>query len=399
MPVTFSPAKHLAQSCYLKPGVTSAQILEQACPDQFQQVAEIMQFSIGGHSEPADTLFKVIPRENGFVNTVMSAYNSHYALVIRPDDVWLAIISQFSFYVNANAELMRANFVAHEEKKKLEILGSWPPDFGTLAREMGQMIHKNVVDPALREWILPKFSTTTITDTTIGSMLMMATMKKYFKYKMSFTCGIPRVTLDGERQDWELVLRRLEKLKEYGLQTIAWYHLLVPVISWFVNAFDDPNSPKNLSFWQRVVSDEEYGCDGSECSGWITAFCVFSAKGRWQGPGLNTDRRQSTAPESLSSRQFWSAYMMPVHGPHLRLDGIEYPVIDTDDVPAGYVEVDVIVDDLGHEFPCAIVAGLVGMGFSSSHDRSVSRTGKNDTVRPVRAWWMYSKVDETQTTT
>jgi hypothetical protein len=289
MPVTFCPATYLAESRDVKP-VTAAQILQQACPNQFEQVNEIMQYSVGGRSGPADTLFKIVPNENSFVNTVMSAYNNHFALVIRPDDVWLAIISQFSFYVNANAELLRANFVAHEGKRELEIFGSHPPDFAALSRQMGELIHKNVVDPALREWILPNFSTTTETDTTIGSMLMMTTMKKYFDYKMSFLCGIPRVTLEGEREDWDLILRRLEKLKEYGLQTIAWYHLLFPVISRFVKAFDDPNSPENFDFWQRAACEESFGSGSSECSGWITAFCVFSAEGRWRGPRLDTVR-------------------------------------------------------------------------------------------------------------
>jgi hypothetical protein len=106
-----------------------------------------------------------------------------------------------------------------------------PLDFAYLSYQMGDMIHKNVVDPSLRKWILPKFSTTTTNDTTISAMLMMATMKKYFDYTISIACGIPCVTLEGEWQNWELVLHRLEKLKEYGLQTITWYHLLHPVIS------------------------------------------------------------------------------------------------------------------------------------------------------------------------
>ncbi|KAJ6526097.1 hypothetical protein B0H19DRAFT_1339031 [Mycena capillaripes] len=202
---------------------------------------------------------------------------------------------------------------------------------------MADLVHKNVIDPSLREWILPKFSTTTTNDTTIGAMLMMATMKKYFDYTIGISCGIPRVTLEGERQDWELVLHRLEKLKEYGLQTIAWYHLLYPVIS---------------RFW----------------SGWISAFCLFASDGLWQGRT------------------------------HLTLDGTEYPVIRQEQVPSGYAEVDVKVDNNGAEIPCVIVAGFVGMGPSSSRDLSFSRTGKNDTLRPVLAWWIYSKLEESEKT-
>jgi hypothetical protein len=85
-----------------------------------------------------------------------------------------------------------------------------------------------------------------------------------------------------------MLLHRLEKLKEYGLEAIAWYHLLYPVLSRFVKAFDAPESPENLDFWQKVARDESIVCGSREWSGWITVFCVFSAEGRWQGPRLDT---------------------------------------------------------------------------------------------------------------
>ncbi|KAJ7447961.1 hypothetical protein FB451DRAFT_1289441, partial [Mycena latifolia] len=118
MPVTFSPAKHLAEPRAVEP-VTLAQILQTACPKQFPQMDKVWQYSVGGQSGAPSTVFKIEPNKNGFVNTVMSAWGQHCGIVIRPDDVWLAIISQFSFYVNGNAELLRANFVAHEGKKEL----------------------------------------------------------------------------------------------------------------------------------------------------------------------------------------------------------------------------------------------------------------------------------------
>ncbi|KAJ7300898.1 hypothetical protein DFH08DRAFT_919184 [Mycena albidolilacea] len=289
-------------------------------------------FSIGGRSGTPDTLFKIVPNENSFMNTVLTAYNHHH---YHPDDVWLAIISQFSFYVNMNAELLREISVAHEGKKELEIEGTWPSNFALLSRKMGELIHRNVVDPGPRQWILPKFSTTTTKDTTIGSILIMAAMKHYFSYKIFFMCGIPHVTFEWESQDWELLLHRLEKFKEYGLETIAWYHLLL------------------------------------------------------------CHKTYPIELEALSSRDFWSAYIsLRPRGLPLTLDDTEYPRVDSDDIPAGYAEVDVTINDNGTEFPSVIVAGLVGMGFSSSRDLAVSKTGKNDTLRPVLAWWMYSKLDE-----
>jgi hypothetical protein len=96
-------------------------------------------------------------------------------------------------------------------------------------------------------------------------------------------CGIPRVTLEGEKEDWENILTRLEKLKEYGDETTAWYHLLVPVISRFVGAFDSPDAEENIEFWQKVAHYQGGGSGPTWIAGWINAFCVFDEKGKWVG--------------------------------------------------------------------------------------------------------------------
>jgi hypothetical protein len=58
---------------------------------------------------------------------------------------------------------------------------------------------------------MPAFSTTTSHDTDVASIVMMASMQKYFSYySCAFICGIPSVTLLGEKADYELILRRLE---------------------------------------------------------------------------------------------------------------------------------------------------------------------------------------------
>jgi hypothetical protein len=223
---------------------------------------------------------------NGFVHAVTEAYNQHRALVIRPDDVWLAILTQFNFFVNRNSNKLRKLFVATTERKELEVVAvgtRYTVDFGYMAAAMTWEIEKNVVDPTLRSWIMPKFSTTTQNDTIVCAMMMMATMKAYFPYKFTLRCGIPRVTIEGQRSDWEDILHRLEKLKEFGLETTAWYHLLVPVITRFVRAFEDPHSNENIDFWGKVVHYEGGGSGPTWLGGWLTTFCVFDAQGKWLG--------------------------------------------------------------------------------------------------------------------
>lgn len=91
------------------------------------------------------------------------AYSAHHHLCIRPEDVWFAILTQITFYINAHAEGLRSFFVAHEGKKQLEAI-SEIRNFALLAVQMGDIVGNNVVDPSLKDWVLPGFSTTTHTD-------------------------------------------------------------------------------------------------------------------------------------------------------------------------------------------------------------------------------------------
>ncbi|KZP13560.1 hypothetical protein FIBSPDRAFT_913034 [Athelia psychrophila] len=374
MPVTFHPAKHNATPFPSKPKwkeeAPATRILRDSCRDQFYKCGEIFQSNI-------------IPSNNGFVNTVVEAYSDHRALIIRPDDVWLCILTQFSFFVNGNAEQLRKQFVAHEGKKELNLSATgtrYTVDFGDLARQMTELIEQNVVDPDLREWIMPAYTTTTLLDTTVSAIVMMATVKAYFSYGISLKCGIPRVTLEGTKEDWENILSRIRKLKQYGRETTAWYELLRPVISRFVNAFDNPDARENLSFWQKVAHHEGGGSGPTWLAGWINAFCVFDSEGKWTGYPIGSTPNPPQGRGGPRSAQHY-----------LTLDSAIYHCTDTNRVPPGVVEVDVKLDDNGTELKTLMTAGLVGTRVCDSGDKALSPNGTMDTARPVLAWWIALK--------
>ena len=47
---------------------------------------------------------------------------------------------------------------------------------------------------------------------------MMATLKEFFGYNVGLCCGIPRVTLEGENDDWVYLLNRIGKLKDIQIR-------------------------------------------------------------------------------------------------------------------------------------------------------------------------------------
>ncbi len=358
MPVTIKPASHGANSkdsgSYFQDPL---ELLKRTCPEESKACREILQSSFGPKIQSS-----IGASRNGFVKGAIHAYNRHYHLRIRPEDVWFAILSQLSLYINAHAEELRRLFVAHEGKRELvlEYYGTrYTADFGLFAKEMGELIEQNVVDPELRRWMMPAFTTTTKSDIIVASILLMGSTQKYFEFTCVCLCGLPSVTLLGDRADWELILTRIEKLKEYGEEPTQFYTLLKPIISRFVKSFDDPKGKDTISFWNHIVSEHSQGSGARYYTGWITAFCFWDKLGK----SMYRTPRQSA----------------------LKLDDATYHEIGSNKVPPGYTSVPVKVIDNGVVFGARMVAGSVGQKYTSSQEAGSSL----DTIQPESGWWMF----------
>ena len=305
---------------------------------------------------------------NGFVNSAINAYSNHHHLILRPDDVWLAVLTQFTLYINRNAEELRHKFVAHVGQLELEVRSDdvlETADFGHLASRMGLEIEKQVVDPDFRSWVIPDFSTTTSHDRVVASIVFMGSMKKYFTYLISLKCGLPSVTLLGEQSDWQKLYARLEKLPSLGPEAETWHSLLVPVFRHFVDTFDAPHSKNVKGFWQHI-GHRNGGSGPTYYCGWITAFCFFDEDG------------------TLNFKRFFA------HEP-LELDGVQYPAVDSDKIPSGYASVPVTVDDNGKKYHTVMVAGSVGWRVTSSEVNRATRDAKLDSLQPVSGWWIFER--------
>jgi len=227
--------------------------------------------------------------------------------------------------------------------------------YDRLVTSMEIEIDKNLVDPEVRNWIMPNFSTTTRDDRVTAGVVFMATMKKYFDYKMCLMCGIPSVTLDGTLEDWEEIHRRLDKLETYKLQD--WRGMLNPILEQFIKA---KRGEADKKFWSRICHYEGGGSGPTYLSGWITAFCLYDAEGQFQG-------KKETFFGRLNKDDEW-------------------PLVETDDIPPGIVEVDVTVDDNGTEYKTVMLAGSMGMEIG----------GGGNSLKPKSGWVIALKGEETE---
>ena len=186
---------------------------------------------------------------------------------------------------------------------------------------------------------------------------------RYFDYNFDITCGLPSITLQGTKADWENILARIDKLDSFGAEPSKWADLLRPILRRFIRAFE---GERDLDFWQRIVHvDGPEGCGlPDRYSGWITAFFVWSSEGVW----IPSSRMESSP--GLSDKQ------------RLTLDKVQYPaLVPADSISAGYAEVDVTLIESGAETKCKMVAGHVAY--------QVIGTGR-DGIRPFPAWFMFT---------
>ena len=118
-------------------------------------------------------------------------------------------------------------------------------DFGQTAKEMNKFISKRIEDKALKDWMMPNFTTTRHTDRSVAAILMIAATQNYFNFVLSggwgydkdletmtgqkkkhrFPSGVtggegvvPSVRLLGKRSDWEEILNRVKELPKYGAE-------------------------------------------------------------------------------------------------------------------------------------------------------------------------------------
>jgi len=356
--------------------------------------------------EKDSELKKMMGIGGGLVNVCTYAYNQHHHLVLRPDDVWIAILSQLSFYINAHAEELRHTFVAHEGKRQLvvkETGNRYTVDFAQMAQRMGDLLKKNVKDPEICRWIMAEFSTTTDIDRAIYAIEMMATMKKYFSYKFGLLCGLPYVTLEGTQADWESLLVKLDTIEGFGDEPKTFAKMLRAVLKRFVQSFEvfssSPDSGNNenkknevLDFWSKIASYQGGGSGPTYLSGWVTAFCPWDAEGKWIdktcAPGTPIPPAQSS---DSGGGGFPSPRVLRAQGESLVLDGeTMFPIMDTADIPAGFVEVDVKLDDNGDEMDTVMIAGHLGGKLLDAH----AGEGNGERLGLAPGWFMFAKDPE-----
>lgn len=294
--------------------------------------------------------------KHGLIFTALEAYSKHHHLVLRPDDFWTALLVQFSLFIDNRAEEFRQTFVDFEGKKEL-IIGMQGTlrtcQYDSFVLLMLDKIQANIKDPKIKEWITADFSTSTYNDQVANSIALMSTLKSYFDYTCMLMCGLPRVTLEGEVEDWLKLREKVEKFNEYqdkeGVMN-KWLSTLVPVIDKLV---ETSQGKIDNDFWNKIAYETSLGSGSNVLTGWIVNFCAFNHNGRYQ---LKPMGMYEYPPDRTNKDKLY---------------------VDIDSVTSGLCQAPVKIIDLdGTEYSSIIYSGQVGY---SKHD-------DNETIKPETVW-------------
>lgn len=204
------------------------------------------------------------------IRAVSIAYSGHYPLSLSPDALWLTLAQGFATHIAQDPQRYRERFVSFADKKSLRlrrddfVKGSPENPWSEVFADFSMQIREHI-GAANHELIAPQFSTTGPIERAAFEVVLMDTLKHYFKYEMFTLCGIPSITLEGEPADWRSIRERAEAFAAFDLSW--WTDCLLPILDEFVAASE--GRPHRL-FWRCLyrLIPEESGCS-ERATGWI----------------------------------------------------------------------------------------------------------------------------------
>lgn len=211
------------------------------------------------------------------IQTLHLAFSQHYPVSLKPEVLWYTISSEMAKHIKYNSEKYKKLFNGDPKEKKIIrtednslIYGcgmeKWLP-----AMELYRPLLAENIPTKTQNMFLPDFSTADQTANLALLMSFMDAASPYYDYRMRTMCGIPRIRLEGSKEDWKLLISKTSDLQKVFTDLDPYFSNLIPVLESITAAFDGQIDEK---FWMSIYK-KGGGSGGPYVHGWITAFVVY----------------------------------------------------------------------------------------------------------------------------
>jgi len=251
---------------------------EKLAPDDRKHIGSKTPVAVGSKGKIYTDKYGI--QDKGLFSTIFNAYSNHWSLKTTPDDWWFTIIRKVALDIDKTSKEreVRDFFVSHEGKKELVVdLGTsvYTANYSRFFNDMTEKVGENIKNPNYTRITSSNFSTSSNIHQLISHIALLSSVQEYFTYTSTILCGIPRVDMQGTEGDWELLIQKLNQLKEY-LKPISnitglteWWDKAHEVLKKLLETYrEEPDK----EWWSRIVTEKGYrGCGGppESFTGWF----------------------------------------------------------------------------------------------------------------------------------
>jgi len=298
------------------------------------------------YSDSENPFIKGYSESSSFIDLVALAYAKHYAMEIYPDDIWLIILDGFRLHVKNNRESLKDRFVAPGADTAITVVNNaltqessheeWAHTLTDMFDSLQAKMPHETGEP-----LKVKFSTTSPIDHNISRTMTMAVASEYYSFSVYTLCGIPKIRVNGKKEDWLLLKDSFDKLATQ-LDMPWWSKALDPVLDEFINIFD---GKIDLDHWKKIYKFfEPEGCGGSYFNGWISRFFPYT-------------KETDLDSEKYVKRTNWEG------------------LLDFENVPKGITFIDIKWNYLGKKIPMKLYTGFIGTQVDTTKNTIKSARG------------------------
>lgn len=237
---------------------------------KFEHVSRLEMLALNGYQAKTSLFFQ----------TIHECFSEHFPLALSPEVLMYLVLHEVAVCVKQNPEDYRHLFTTTAEKQLIHVLhdglregqpSPWDEVLGLFNVGLADRVPKGLMEHAL-----PSFSTHTVETQATSLVAFMDAASPFYTFKCSTCCGIPKIRLLGQTEDYKKLLNACAALSEQFSKHLGLYftHLL-PVLRKISE--QAAGAPVDHDFWKSIYKHLS-GSGTDAMSGWITAFLNYECE-------------------------------------------------------------------------------------------------------------------------
>ena len=235
--------------------------------------------TINFHGPEKDVVYHL-----GYLQYLSVAWESHFAVVLRPNDIWQMILMELTSVIAKNPSEFEFLFTKTPgQKQEIIVLTN---NVETIDPDLVIGILKTIV-PSNIGLFLPDFSTTTKQSKLAMYVAFCDLVSPYYSYG-TMLCGIPEICVEGTIDDWNLIASNLNEMTKLfkNKKIIRYLEQCHQTVEMLIKTLTLP-SVDSTSFFKKMVKLDPCGSGHQyKMNGWITSFLYIYDGSSLQLEGL-----------------------------------------------------------------------------------------------------------------